>query len=924
MGDDDSPLAILPRSMGQEKPGAKAKAKADKTRYIPEERGGLLTQNPNEEVNPYSFSDSPAYTRQKEAEQRAKRAAELEQKDETRGFLKDVEELAKKQKWAEAFQLMERRTAVPSGLFLVTRAVLRWKFGKYCGSLRDADDALKNYGSSAKAGPLAAAFSSFARICAGSEPRDKSSCDKEMRDLVAGWEEAETRALLKHAFGQGLFHPRTEERLSEPREVVEGMLATDGTYVAASGIRIGYVLLKNQKDENAPFIIHFHGTSETAADYRGEKLAQKYRGLNVNLLVVDYRGYGWSGGEPSLATFLRDTEPLAEKLPEIFIEHGFAWPYAGGIIISGRSLGAQAAVHLAAFFPSLFRALVLDSAVATSATGDRLGRAPERAAALECWDKLLEKASLGVLKPLDAEMWGLSALEKIRHFEGHLLVLHGLADETVPYEGSESLHTTAATHKKELVLIEGAAHNNIGHFDQYWSAQRRLALKIQLDDSLPSVGPTVEHLCAVCAAKAVSKCGRCMKVWYCGRQHQSEHWKTHKVTCAGGPPEPKPKVDPEAEACIVIAVVANVCAEGDITSLGGCLGSLATQEQPPEAVYLSWYASSQDLIDKTKQLLDEMRSSFPSFEVKAFASATSLQQFEHIKVVTPAMARESPPHAWVAFVEPQGLWSPTCAATLLPCLRRAAADQRVTAVTCTRRARQKPTDGSIEIAPAESIIGVAEVEASLKSGAADLADKGAEPSLADFVVRIKSLQTFVESTPAPALSDELCLHRFQHKLQHTFGKKVQSFNPPEGEWMRWDPALSASSSNVTEQDRAQGAALCQGMSSEKATAATADGADAGGDAAPEAEPPKTSLFASTEEAAQAVSRFRQDIERNLILYAGDKMTVKDLRAIEKEHIGVFVKKAGLAEVIGIQRWGKGAAAVISEAAAHRFNVEITT
>jgi hypothetical protein len=171
------------------------------------------------------------------------------------------------------------------------------------------------------------------------------------------------------------------------------------------------------------------------------------------------------------------------------------------------------------------------------------------------------------------------------------------------------------------------------------------------------------------------------------------------------------------------------------------------------------------------------------------------------------------------------------------------------------------------------------------------------------------------------------LHRFQHKLQHTFGKKVQSFNPPEGEWMRWDPALSAaSSSNVTEQDRAQGAALCRGMGSEEAAAAaTTDGAGAGGDAAPEAEPPKTSsIFASTEEAAEAVSRLRLDIERNLILYAGDKMTVKDLRAMEKEHIGVFVKKAGLAEVIGIQRWGKGAAAIISEAAAHRFNVEITT
>ena len=43
------------------------------------------------------------------------------------------------------------------------------------------------------------------------------------------------------------------------------------------------------------------------------------------------------------------------------------------------------AVHLAVLFPTLFRALLLDSAVATSATGDRLGEA--RLAALKQWRK---------------------------------------------------------------------------------------------------------------------------------------------------------------------------------------------------------------------------------------------------------------------------------------------------------------------------------------------------------------------------------------------------------------------------------------------------------------------------------------------------------------------------------------------------------
>ena len=37
-------------------------------------------------------------------------------------------------------------------------------------------------------------------------------------------------------------------RPEEPSEVVEGMTAQDGTYMAASGVRVGYVFLKNHKE----------------------------------------------------------------------------------------------------------------------------------------------------------------------------------------------------------------------------------------------------------------------------------------------------------------------------------------------------------------------------------------------------------------------------------------------------------------------------------------------------------------------------------------------------------------------------------------------------------------------------------------------------------------------------------------------------
>eukprot|EP00913_Durusdinium_trenchii_P024116 g22649.t1 len=166
-------LAILPRSMGQQA-NAGQKKKAAPRKFIP-----------------------PAYLRQKKEEEEVKRAAELEGKEETRGFLRSVEELAHKQRWDEAFQVLEKRTAVPSGLFLVTRALLRWKFYHYSSALRDAEEALKKYGSSNKAGPLAAALAAFARLCLGSEVQDKGSCSKELRPLLEAWEQAERTALTR-------------------------------------------------------------------------------------------------------------------------------------------------------------------------------------------------------------------------------------------------------------------------------------------------------------------------------------------------------------------------------------------------------------------------------------------------------------------------------------------------------------------------------------------------------------------------------------------------------------------------------------------------------------------------------------------------------------------------------------------------------
>ncbi|MCK7530646.1 MAG: hypothetical protein MZV63_06165 [Marinilabiliales bacterium] len=57
----------------------------------------------------------------------------------------------------------------------------------------------------------------------------------------------------------------------------------------------------------------FHGNGEIVADY--DEIAGAYRELGAALLVVDYRGYGRSGGEPLLSTRHRRRRPGARLRP---------------------------------------------------------------------------------------------------------------------------------------------------------------------------------------------------------------------------------------------------------------------------------------------------------------------------------------------------------------------------------------------------------------------------------------------------------------------------------------------------------------------------------------------------------------------------------------------------------------------------------
>ncbi len=133
----------------------------------------------------------------------------------------------------------------------------------------------------------------------------------------------------------------------------------DGKIPVEPGIDLGYRFYNHRKSAT---ILCFHGNGEIATDY--DELAHYYRRhVGASLLVVDYRGYGWSTGKPTFRTLLSDTEAIYEALPDIWSRAGLGGPPA--LYVMGRSLGSAPAIHLVCTHQGAFCGLIIESGFAT-------------------------------------------------------------------------------------------------------------------------------------------------------------------------------------------------------------------------------------------------------------------------------------------------------------------------------------------------------------------------------------------------------------------------------------------------------------------------------------------------------------------------------------------------------------------------------
>jgi alpha-beta hydrolase superfamily lysophospholipase len=226
-----------------------------------------------------------------------------------------------------------------------------------------------------------------------------------------------------------LFHPRPDYGLppqgpnAHPVSVQVGPNVAVGGWLYSAG-------------PAAPAILYFHGNGEVASDY--DEISTLYTQRGITLLVMDYRGYGTSGGSPTAAHLLADAAVAFDALERIFEDHGLVPAH---LYVMGRSLGSAPAIQVAQYAGGQLEGLIIESGF--SDTFGLLAR-------LGAWVPEADEGRDGFNNP-----------SKMSQITTRTLIIHGQNDVLIPPEDGQELFNRCAARDKQLVLIPNAGHNDL-------------------------------------------------------------------------------------------------------------------------------------------------------------------------------------------------------------------------------------------------------------------------------------------------------------------------------------------------------------------------------------------------------------------------------------------------------------------------------
>lgn len=199
--------------------------------------------------------------------------------------------------------------------------------------------------------------------------------------------------------------------------------------------RVNYLVFE-PRDSSKGVVLYFHGNAGNLD--RWGKMHKDFTSRGYTFWVMDYPGYGKSGGSPSEQAMYDMAKLFYQKLLETYKEKE--------LIIYGRSLGSAVASYLASKTEA--QQLILETPFNNMET--------------------VFKSKIPVPIALNLD-YKFPNDEHIHWIEFPITIFHGTKDKVVPYESATQL-------KKELkvsdqfITIKGGGHKNLRTYKQYQEA----------------------------------------------------------------------------------------------------------------------------------------------------------------------------------------------------------------------------------------------------------------------------------------------------------------------------------------------------------------------------------------------------------------------------------------------------------------------
>tara|TARA_R100001143_G_C3361215_1_gene136175 strand:- start:25357 stop:26181 length:825 start_codon:yes stop_codon:yes gene_type:complete len=203
-----------------------------------------------------------------------------------------------------------------------------------------------------------------------------------------------------------------------------------------------------QRDDAVATVLYLGGNGFLMVKSR--PLIQAYATLPVNLLLIDYRGYGLSSGDPTVRGVQEDARSAFRFITSDAV------PQTDKIFVHGHSMGT-------------FLAAILTE---ENSVDGYILESP--ATEVERWTKRLIP---WIMRPfvrfeIDEDVKAQSNSDKVASITTPLLIMGGTADDVTPIRMAEELYEKSASNQKKLVKISGGGHNNLPNTSLYRQSLR--------------------------------------------------------------------------------------------------------------------------------------------------------------------------------------------------------------------------------------------------------------------------------------------------------------------------------------------------------------------------------------------------------------------------------------------------------------------